>query len=96
MEQRYNLQSPGSQEVLPIDLIGPPVYELHEWQYDETIEYLLAHAIDIGERHSLAMQAAGHGPTPYAHRGTGMYNAIQLIRLLEKQVKELRAKVVSP
>jgi hypothetical protein len=83
----------GTQLVLSLENIGPPDYELSDWQIEETLDELLDRAIEIGEQHSQHMIAAGRGPTPHAHRACTAYHAIEIIRLLQSR---LGAKVTTP
>lgn len=83
----YCAQNPGSQIALPPDEIKPPDYEILDWEIEETVELLLDNAIRIGEQHSQGMQAAGRGPTPYAHRACTSYHAIEIIRRLQLELK---------
>lgn len=83
----------GTQLVFEPHDIGPPDYELMDWQVEETIELLLDRAVEVGERHSLAHIAAGRGPAPYAHRACTSYHAIEAIRYFQQKVKDLEDRI---
>jgi hypothetical protein len=82
----------GTQQVLDAPDIPPPDYELLGWEIDETIDCLLDRAVEVGEQHSQAMIAAGRGPAPFAHRACTSYHAIEIIRLLQKELADLQEK----
>ena len=77
----------NSQQVLPQDDIGPPDYELLDWQIEETIECLLRRAVELGSVHSEIMFQKTGKHTPHAHRSTTAYHAIQIIRMLQEKLK---------
>lgn len=54
-EPRIDAQNPGTQEVLPIDEIGPPDYEILRHEYETCLELLLDQAVVVGEAHSQMM-----------------------------------------
>lgn len=80
----------NSQQVLPQDDIGPPDYELLDWQIDETIECLLYQAVELGEAHSQSTFQRTGKYAPFAHQATTVYHAIQIIRVLQQQIAELK------
>lgn len=91
-ERQPNERELGTQWVLEPHDIPPPDYELLGWEINETIDCLLDRAVEIGEQHSQAMIAAGRGPAPYAHRACTSYHAIEIIRLLQKELEDLKEK----
>lgn len=76
----------GSQQVLEPYDIGPPDYEVMDWEIEETIELLLERAVETGEMHSQAHHARTGNFAPFAHRATTSYHAIDAIRLLQAQL----------
>lgn len=80
----------GSQRVLDAWCIGPPDYELMDWQIEETIDCLLDTAVAVGEAHSQAHFVRTGEYAPYAHRGCTSYHAIEAIRHLQAKVEYLQ------
>lgn len=60
------------------------------WQIEECIECLERAAREVGDAHSQIMEARGRGPTPNAYRSTNSYRAIEIIRQLQNEIKELQ------
>ena len=83
----------GTQLVLEPTDIGPPDYELRDWEVEETIELLLEKAVELGERSSQATMAAGRGPAPHAHRANTYYHAIEAIRFYQAKATALQDRL---
>lgn len=78
-----------NQIVTPQEQITGPSTPFMEWQVEETIECLLRQAVELGETHSAIMHQRTGKHTPFAHQATTAYSAIQIIRMLQEQIKEL-------
>jgi len=91
-ERQPNERERGTQWVLESYDIPAPDYDLMPSEIESTIDELLDRAVEVGEQHSQAMIARGRGPAPYAHRACTSYHAIEIIRLLQKELEDLKEK----